>query len=701
MPDRGSNILVRIGGDNTELTRAVRQSRSELVGLDGAMRATGRSGNQLASVLGRGGLAAAVGYLGAKAFTTADNVNTLNRRIMSISDSSQEGERNVAELNRVVAETGMAMKEVVKGFEGLKFMQSDIGATNDELLKFNETVLKLGVLSMATADDMHNGMRQMNQALAGGIVRAEEYNSIVENMPEVMRTYARQTQQSMGEVRQEMLAGKLTAESFFNAINSAADETAERFEEMPKSAVKEFQILMTVIGQAIAKFDEALQGTQTVAAGMKLLSESIGDALNPKEEDVLTDKLEQMRSESSAAADEIERLTEEMLAFSDRGRLSTMVMTGENINNWLNQIGTLEDRMKELQMAIFDTEMQLADATGVFDNHASSMAELSGMNQRVIDSMKSITEETEKWRMKAIKDSGERELAELNKSFDDQIEAYKKTYAERVTLLPKLIAQVEAARQVAIAELMESRKDEDEDPFNLESRYRKSAQYYAETIGNREMMAHIAEQKDFMKAWLISRALQDVNDEYDAREKEIRRLFGRESDLLVELEKERASAVMAVKAQEQAAAMSMTLGFFSDLNKITTKEGKQQFEIQKGLSLAGAIVDGYKSATAAYAAGMATGGPFAPAVAAAYAGASLAATGAQIRAISSTSYDTKSPQNPTTGGASPQAPQLQQNVNIQLEGDSFTSGQVSSLIQSINNEIENGATINLSASTGL
>lgn len=80
--------------------------------------------------------------------------------------------------------------------------------------------------------------------------------------------------------------------------------------------------------------------------------------------------------------------------------------------------------------------------------------------------------------------------------------------------------------------------------------------------------------------------------------------------------------------------------------------GKKAFEIGKKISIAMASKDGIGSAVAAWNAGMSTGGPYAPAVAAAYTGASLLKTGGLIKQIQSTTPSGGGSVGSIGGGAS-------------------------------------------------
>ena len=110
--------------------------------------------------------------------------------------------------------------------------------------------------------------------------------------------------------------------------------------------------------------------------------------------------------------------------------------------------------------------------------------------------------------------------------------------------------------------------------------------------------------------------------EYESRKTEIT-----EASAKARLDIERKANEEKKKAEQQ---------FWSDATSLMTSGSKELFMIGKAASIAQAVIDGYHAAVAAWKAGMLTGGPTAPLVAAAYAAASLAKTGSLIASISST-----------------------------------------------------------------
>lgn len=142
-------------------------------------------------------------------------------------------------------------------------------------------------------------------------------------------------------------------------------------------------------------------------------------------------------------------------------------------------------------------------------------------------------------------------------------------------------------------------------------------------------------------------------------------------------------------------------GMFGDLASLTKSSNDKLFKIGKAAAIAEAVVNGYSAAVAAWEKGMKIGGP---PVAAAFAGASLAKTGALISSINSTSKSgggggasgAVGGASGTSGSAAQAAPQTSSNVAISLTGgDMFSRDQVIQLINGINDAIDDGAQIRL------
>lgn len=152
-------------------------------------------------------------------------------------------------------------------------------------------------------------------------------------------------------------------------------------------------------------------------------------------------------------------------------------------------------------------------------------------------------------------------------------------------------------------------------------------------------------------------------------------------------------------------------GFFGQMSVLMNSNSRAAFEVGKATAIAGAVIDTYKAATGAYAA-MASIPYVGPALGIAAAAAAVAAGVANVQRIKSTKFGATA----TAGGAvaslpgavttppsalsgdaqqpvAPQATPAKSQINITLQGSTFSAQQVRDLIQQINEQGGYGANV--------
>lgn len=158
------------------------------------------------------------------------------------------------------------------------------------------------------------------------------------------------------------------------------------------------------------------------------------------------------------------------------------------------------------------------------------------------------------------------------------------------------------------------------------------------------------------------------------------------NDLELRAKREHDDALAEIDAQTRANRLSGLSGMFGDLASLMQSSNKRTFEIGKAASIAGAVIDGYESATAAWKKGMKVGGP---GVAAAFTAASLARTGVMISNIRSTQIGgggTASGGGSVSGGATAAQAPMQVSLTGLNASDLFSGNVISGLLDKLNAE---------------
>ncbi len=296
----GGSLVYQV---DIETAKMVTGSRKASVVLDEMQRQTGKASksvDDLSSSAGRagnsmGGLKTVISGVAsaisvaliidyAKAFlTVADNITQLQSRIARLSTDAAAARETFATLSSIASTTGASLQDTAKLWETLTSSLKEAGATNGQVLALTDTLQKIGRVGGSSSEEMANALRQFGQSIASGTVRAEEFNSILEQMPELARQIATGLGMSMGELRQSMLEGKLTAQDALNAIMKQSGAVSEEFKKLPRTMDQASNSLTISLQTLIGKMNDTVGASTTMVTIIDSISAAI-DRLSGKTE---------------------------------------------------------------------------------------------------------------------------------------------------------------------------------------------------------------------------------------------------------------------------------------------------------------------------------------------------------------------------------------------------------------------------------
>lgn len=154
----------------------------------------------------------------------------------------------------------------------------ELGASQSELLQFSEGVSAALKIQGSSAVQSSGALLQLSQALASGIVRAEEYNSINEGALPILRAVANNLEGAGGSVaklRSLVLDGKVTSEAFFQAFLRGSEDLKTQAASSTLTIGNSFTVLTNALSKFIGETDDALSATERISAAIISLSENL------------------------------------------------------------------------------------------------------------------------------------------------------------------------------------------------------------------------------------------------------------------------------------------------------------------------------------------------------------------------------------------------------------------------------------------
>ena len=114
----------------------------------------------------------------------------------------------------------------------LSIAARELGANQGTLLQFTEAVGQAIAIAGSAGESARGSLIQLSQAVGTTIVRAEEFNSILEGAPRIAQAAAAGLDRAGGSVaklRYLIVNGQVTSKQFFEAILSQSGKLASEF----------------------------------------------------------------------------------------------------------------------------------------------------------------------------------------------------------------------------------------------------------------------------------------------------------------------------------------------------------------------------------------------------------------------------------------------------------------------------------------
>ncbi|MCO5131212.1 MAG: tape measure protein [Xanthobacteraceae bacterium] len=117
------------------------------------------------------------------------------------------------------------LESLVQLYGRVSMVQKELGASTKEMLKFTDNVAVALRVSGKTAAESSGALLQLSQALGSGVVRAEEFNSMLEGALPIVQAAARGIDDAGGSVsklRKLVNDGKVSSKAFFKGFQAGA-----------------------------------------------------------------------------------------------------------------------------------------------------------------------------------------------------------------------------------------------------------------------------------------------------------------------------------------------------------------------------------------------------------------------------------------------------------------------------------------------
>ncbi|WP_432409801.1 tape measure protein [Serratia marcescens] len=329
----GGGILYQVEMDVAGLLVGQRQVNARLDEMEGRFNSTGKavgSTEKAFSSLSRVAVSLSAALSVQQVAQYANAWVDVNNKLVNAVRPTEQLADVTQRVFDISQETRSGLEATATLYGRLERATRSAGTSAEDLAKLTTTINKGLIVSGATTQEASSTMIQLSQALASGVLRGEEFNSISENGSRLAVALADSLGVTVGQLRAMAAEGKLTTDVVVKGLLSQGDVIAKEFGNTIQTMGQAFQIagnnITKFVGESstvrsgIAAFNDAVvsmsENLDTVSTAVTAAALVFGGRYAGSLALAVSSQLEQVRSTIQAVAATRSRAKEEMAAAS-------------------------------------------------------------------------------------------------------------------------------------------------------------------------------------------------------------------------------------------------------------------------------------------------------------------------------------------------------------------------------------------------
>ncbi|RIV79582.1 tape measure protein [Pelagerythrobacter aerophilus] len=173
---------------------------------------------------------------------------------------------------------GADLEGLTQVFLRASMAQKDLGASTSQIVQLNEIIAASLKVTGTSAEQASGALLQLGQALGSGVVRAEEFNSILEGALPLAQAAARGIDGyggSVSKLRAAIAEGEITSRQFFEGVLRGGVQTLTDAEKATLTLSGGFTALTSALTVYIGEADKSSGASAAVGEALKTLADNL------------------------------------------------------------------------------------------------------------------------------------------------------------------------------------------------------------------------------------------------------------------------------------------------------------------------------------------------------------------------------------------------------------------------------------------
>lgn len=313
------------------------KAKSDAKSLDNSLRDTGKSADRAQFSMNKLAAAIAAVISVQKVTQYADAWGRVQNQLVRTTTSAENLAATSQTLLSIANDTRSSLEATVELYTSLSVATQSLGVSQERAIGVTETINNLFLESGKGAQESAGAIRQLGQALQSGALRGDEFNSVAEGAPGILRAIELQTGKTRGELRELAAQGGITAELIVASLESYSEAAQEAADKTSVTLEQAFTVAGNNLTYFVGQLDDATGASSSFASAIIDMSNYVS---SPAFISGLLQAFQTASLTIDMASDSVADFSNELQLVSDTGS-GALAFLGDAFKNLLPNIRSL------------------------------------------------------------------------------------------------------------------------------------------------------------------------------------------------------------------------------------------------------------------------------------------------------------------------------------------------------------------------
>lgn len=209
------------------------------------------------------------------AISKMDAYTGMQNRLKLVTESQEQLNLAMSDTFSIAQKTRSSWENVIQVYQRFQDNAKTLNIDMAKTAELTETVSKAVAISGASTEGANAALVQFGQSLASGVFRGEEFNSVAEQAPGLLKAIATGLGVNIGQLRTMANDGKLTSDILVDALTKSKKSVDELFAKTDVTIGQSLQLLSNEVTKFTGEAGKASGVATTLASSIQILANNL------------------------------------------------------------------------------------------------------------------------------------------------------------------------------------------------------------------------------------------------------------------------------------------------------------------------------------------------------------------------------------------------------------------------------------------